>query len=136
MMPKFIYRNFWTLINAIISISISFCMFFFQDYFNELKNIEVIVGISGTMIGFSLTAISLFYGLKFNDETKSKIEQYGYHIIVPRLMTIALIAFILDVLIYTFAPSLLYLIIPLFVFGLLEISFSTYYLIVFSKKGG
>lgn len=136
MMPKFLYRNLWTLINTFISVCILIITIILEDYFLSINNLDVIVGISGTMIGFSLTSISLYYGLKFTDETRWKIRQYSYDIIIPRLMFIALIAFVLDVLIYTFAPSLIYIIIPLFVFGLLEISFSTYYLIVLSKKGG
>ena len=75
---------------------------------NHLININgVLNGIAGTLIGFNITGIALFYAIPFSDRMRKNIERFRYDIITPRAFFFAIITFIISIFIFFFGSHLI-----------------------------
>ena len=133
-MKNFWYRNKQSICNFLIA-GLSTLLFVWLDtseYF--ISCLSVITSISGALIGFLITAMSLFYTLPVREEIKKRIIDFQFNIIIPRVMFLGIIALLIEILVYIFYPFY-FVLYPLFIFGLLQTACSVWYVIVLAKKG-
>jgi len=118
-----------------VTIIITFFLFDYFDlptYFNifNLKNIEnnvtTLIGISGTLIGFLFTAMTIFFSLNKNSKYMQNFKRYGHHKIFCRL-NIYGITFLFFNIILWLANANIKLIILSFVLGFAETIMASYY---------
>ena len=132
----FLRRNMWHFIFLAIFLALFIIhnshAIFDETFLSEKE--DVIIGMSGTLLGFIITALSLYYTLPIKDSVKQNLKLYGFDVIIPRTMFMAIVLFALDIVLFLFQINIV-LIICLFFFGLSETILATVYLIVLSKKG-
>ena len=135
-LPNFLYRNLWTIINSFIALSIFFFLLFYkgiEDYC--IQNLSLLTSISGTLIGFLLTALALFYSLPIRAEIKDRLIQFQYNVIIPKLLFIGMMVFFLQILVFLFFQETYFIQYALFIFGLLETVVATLYIIKLARRG-
>ena len=133
-MKNFWYRNKQNICNFVIACFSSLIFIFFDNSEYFINCLDIITSISGTLIGFLVTAMSLFFTLPIKEEIKRKIMEFQYNIIIPRVMFLGIISFLIEIIIYIIYP-LYYILYPIFIFGLLQTVYSVWYIIILAKNG-
>ena len=89
--------------------------------------LSTIVGISGSLIGFLFTAMTIFFSLNKDSSYMKNFKRYNHHIIFSRLVTFGIITLCLNIVCWLFKANT-HLIILLFIVGLEESIMSSYYI--------
>lgn len=97
--------------------------------FNELfeDDSSTLIQISGTLIGFLLTAMTIFLSLPKDTALMKRIKKYGHHKIFSRCVSIGLIILTIDILMWLLKISNEYIVF-VFLLGLEETLLSAYYI--------
>lgn len=93
-------------------------------FVNEASNI---IQISGTLIGFLLTAITIFLSLPKDTKLMQRIKKYNHHKIFSRCVSIGLILLTLDICLWLIKVPNTYIVL-IFLLGLEETLMATYYI--------
>lgn len=88
--------------------------------------LPTLIGISGTLIGFLFTAMTVFFSLNKNTEYMKNFKKYNHHIIFGRLITFGIIFLCINIIFWLFNLNK-YIIIISFVLGLEETVMAAYY---------
>ena len=91
---------------------------------NEASNI---IQISGTLIGFLLTAITIFLSLPKDTKLMQRIKKYNHHKIFSRCVSIGLILLTLDICLWLIKVPNTYIVL-IFLLGLEETLMAAYYI--------
>ena len=86
-----------------------------------------IIQISGTLIGFLLTAMTIFLSLPKDTVLMQRIKKYNHHKIFSRCVSMGLIILTIDILLWLLKVQHVYVIL-LFILGLEETLMSAYYI--------
>lgn len=86
-----------------------------------------IIQISGTLIGFLLTAMTIFLSLPKDTVLMQRIKKYNHHKIFSRCVSMGLIILTIDILVWLLKIPYVYVIL-LFILGLEETLMSAYYI--------
>lgn len=87
---------------------------------------STLVGISGTLIGFLFTAMTIFFSLNKNQQYMQNFKRYNHHIIFGRLVVFGII--ILCINIFSWLIKLnQYIILSSFILGIEESLMAAYY---------
>ncbi len=97
--------------------------------FNELfeDDSSTLIQISGTLIGFLLTAMTIFLSLPKDTTLMKRIKKYGHHKIFSRCVSTGLIILTIDILMWLLKISNVYIVF-VFLIGLEETLLSAYYI--------
>lgn len=128
-MSNFFYRIKTTLVNLCISILIVLIL-----YFLKLTREYSVIEISATLLGFTLTALGIFFALPMKEEIRERVKQFQYDKIVANILITAMIAYLLNIIIYLFV-DIFYVNIFFLLFGLGQNLISTYYIFKLYIKG-
>jgi len=113
-------------------------LFFILDYFNipthldifKLKNIEdnvtTLIGMSGTLIGFLFTAMTILFSLNKDSKYMQNFKRYGHHIIFCRLNVLGILFLFLNIVMWLLNVNIKIIILP-FVLGFAETIMASYY---------
>lgn len=85
-----------------------------------------LIGISGTLIGFLFTAMTIFFSLNKNSTYMEKFMRYNHHIIFSRLVMLGILCLCINIFCWLFNVNQ-YIIIISFIFGLEETVMAAYY---------
>ena len=85
-----------------------------------------IIGISGTLIGFLFTAMTIFFSLNKNTEYMLNFRKYNHHVIFGRLITFGIIFLCINIIFWLFNFNI-YTTIISFILGLEETIMAAYY---------
>lgn len=97
---------------------------FSSIFVDEASNI---IQISGTLIGFLLTAITIFLSLPKDTKLMQRIKKYNHHKIFSRCVSIGLILLTLDICLWLIKVPNTY-IVCIFLLGLEETLMAAYYI--------
>ena len=120
---KYCYLTIPSLLLPIIYLLYKFNLLNIQ--FND-EYFPTLVSISGTLIGFLLTAMTIFFSLNKNIEYMRNFKKYKQHIVFSRIITFGIIFLSLNIGIWLFNGNS-YIIVATFLIGLLETLMATYY---------
>ena len=97
--------------------------------FNELfeDDSSTLIQISGTLIGFLLTAMTIFLSLPKDTTLMKRIKKDGHHKIFSRCVSTGLIILTIDILMWLLKISNVYIVF-VFLIGLEETLLSAYYI--------
>lgn len=128
-MKKFIKKYCYLTIPIVTSIII--CIIHLQkivDFsaiiIDESSNI---IQISGTLIGFLLTAMTIFLSLPKDTELMCKIKKYKHHKIFSRCISLGLIILTIDICLWLIKVPNIYIVFG-FILGLEETLMAAYYI--------
>ena len=93
-------------------------------FVNEASNI---IQISGTLIGFLLTAITIFLSLPKDTKLMQRIKKYNHHKIFSRCVSIGLILLTLHICLWLIKVPNTYIVL-IFLLGLEETLMAAYYI--------
>lgn len=91
-----------------------------ENYFPTL------IGVSGTLIGFMFTAMTIFFSLNRNTAYMQNFKIYGHHIIFSRLVTFGIVFLSMNIICWLFNFNK-YIILISFILGLEESIMAAYY---------
>jgi hypothetical protein len=94
---------------------------------NDDSFLPTIIGISGTLIGFLFTAMTIFLSLNKNTEFMMYFKKYNHHVIFGRLITFGTIFLCINIIFWLFKFNI-YTIIISFILGLEETIMAAYYI--------
>lgn len=97
---------------------------FSSIFVDEASNI---IQISGTLIGFLLTAITIFLSLPKDTKLMQRIKKYNHHKIFSRCVSIGLILLTLDICLWLIKVPNTYIVL-IFLLGLEETLMAAYYI--------
>lgn len=97
---------------------------FSKVFIDETSNI---IQISGTLIGFLLTAMTVFLSLPKDTQLMQRIKKYNHHKIFSRCVSMGLIILTIDILLWLVKISHIYIIFC-FLLGLEETLMAAYYI--------
>lgn len=97
---------------------------FSSIFVDETSNI---IQISGTLIGFLLTAITIFLSLPKDTKLMQRIKKYNHHKIFSRCVSIGLILLTLDICLWLIKVPNTYIVL-IFLLGLEETLMAAYYI--------
>lgn len=92
---------------------------------------ETIISISGTLIGFLFTAMTIFFSLNKDSEYMQYLKMFNHHLIFSKLVIIGIAALVINIIIWLFDFNMKLLIIT-FIIGLEETVMSAYYIYIIS----
>lgn len=128
-MVKFIKKYCYISIPAITVIII--CIIHFLKILNFsdilIDDLSNIIQISGTLIGFLLTAMTIFLSLPKETELMKRIKNSKHHIIFSRCVSLGLIILTIAILLWLIKIPYIYIIL-FFLIGLEETLMSAYYI--------
>lgn len=113
-------------------------MYFALDYFNILTyfnksilenakdNITTLIGISGSLIGFLFTAMTILFSLNKDSKYMQNFKRYGHHVIFCRLNILGILFLFLNVIAWLLNINIKITIL-LFVLGFAETIMASYY---------
>lgn len=93
--------------------------------------LEPMIGISGTLIGFLFTAMSIFFSLNKNSTYMQNLKKYNHHIIFSRFVACGIMSLTINIVFWLFDLSLKIIVIS-FIIGLEETIMCAYYTYVIS----
>lgn len=128
-MLNFFYRIKATLLNLIFAVVITLIL-----YFLKLTREYSVIEISATLLGFTLTALGIFFALPMREEIRERVKQFQYDKIVAIILIMAMIAYLLNIIVYLFV-DIFYINIFFLLFGLGQNLISTYYIFNLYLKG-
>lgn len=101
---------------------------------NDPNNVDILkdylstlVGISGTLIGFLFTAITIFFSLNKDSQYMKYFKKYNHHIIFGRLVTIGIVFLCLNIVFWLFNFDK-HIIVLSFIVGLENSIMAAYYI--------
>lgn len=97
---------------------------FSKVFIDEPSNL---IQISGTLIGFLLTAMTVFLSLPKDTQLMQRIKKYNHHKIFSRCVSMGLIILTIDILLWLVKISHIYIIFC-FLLGLEETLMAAYYI--------
>ena len=97
---------------------------FSEVFVDEASNI---IQISGTLIGFLLTAITIFLSLPKDTKIMQRIKRYNHHKIFSRCVSMGLIILTIDICLWLIKVSNIYIVFG-FLIGLEETLMAAYYI--------
>ena len=123
------YIKKWCFLSIPIITSFIFLIIYnCTDFFNNLNSDDsTTIQISGTMIGFLLTAITIFLSLPKNTEYMKRIKKYKHDKIFAKCIFVGLLVLTADIIIWILKVPSIY-ITWLFIIGLEETLISAYYI--------
>ena len=128
-MKKFIKKYCYISIPTITSIVIAILYFSKIICFSEILTNDdtTLIQISGTLIGFLLTTMTIFLNLPKDTQLIHRIKKYGHHKIFSRCASIGLIILTIDIFLWLIKiPS--EFVIFVFLLGLEETLMAAYYI--------
>ena len=128
-MKNFLYKYWTSILNAFVSLIIAVVLYLF-----DLSRDYGVIEISATLLGFTLTALGIFFALPTREEVRARIKQFQYDKIIASILIIAMIAYLLNIIIYLFI-DIFYINIFFLIFGLGQNLISTYYIFNLYIKG-
>lgn len=128
-MKNFLYKYWTSILNAFVSLIIAVVLYLF-----DLSRDYGVIEISATLLGFTLTALGIFFALPMREEIRERIKQFQYDKIIASILIIAMIAYLLNIIIYLFI-DIFYINIFFLIFGLGQNLISTYYIFKLYLKG-
>lgn len=114
-------------------------VFFILDYFNIFtyynkfilqnieENITTLIGMSGTLIGFLFTSMTILFSLNKDSEYMKRFKKYGHHVIFCRLNILGITFLFLNIVLWLFNANIKVIILP-FVLGFIETIMASYYI--------
>lgn len=90
------------------------------------KDNSTLVGISGTLIGFLFTAMTIFFSLNKNQEYMQNFKRYKHHIIFGRLITLGILLLCINIFSWLIQANQ-YIVISSFILGIEESLMAAYY---------
>ncbi len=124
-MKKYCYLSIPVVTCIIICIiHITKILDFSSIFVDEASNI---IQISGTLIGFLLTAITIFLSLPKDTKLMQRIKKYNHHKIFSRCVSIGLILLTLDICLWLIKVPNTYIVL-IFLLGLEETLMAAYYI--------
>lgn len=124
-MKKYCYLSIPVVTCIIICIiHITKILDFSSIFVDEASNI---IQISGTLIGFLLTAITIFLSLPKDTKLMQRIKKYNHHKIFSRCVSIGLILLTLDICLWLIKVPNTYIVL-IFLLGLEETLMASYYI--------
>lgn len=92
----------------------------------QTEDNSTLIGISGTLIGFLFTAMTIFFSLNKNQQYMQNFKRYNHHTIFGRLVILGII--LLCINIFSWLTKLnQYIIITSFILGIEEFLMAAYY---------
>lgn len=115
-------------------ISILLVVMYFLNIFDNLKLSETdtntLVGIIGSLVGFLLTAITIFLSLPKDSIVMKRVKKYNHHKIFARCIMIGIICSCLTIFLWMFKVND-NIIVLFFISSILEVIMSAYYIYTF-----
>ena len=117
----------------VITILIYVLIYFLKQKYNLFLNIELsdddatLIQISGTLIGFLLTAMTVFLSLPKDTELMKRIKKHNHHVIFGRCVFFGLLISTVNILLWIFSINPIFLI-ELFILSLEETLMAAYYI--------
>jgi len=93
--------------------------------------LEPMIGISGTLIGFLFTAMTIFFSLNKDSKYMQNLKRYNHHIIFSRLVVMGILFLTINIVLWLFNLNFNFIIIS-FIIGLEETIMCSYYIYVIS----
>lgn len=93
---------------------------------NAQDNITTLIGISGTLIGFLFTAMTILFSLNKDSKYMQNFKKYGHHIIFCRLNILGILFLFLNVIAWILNVNIKITIL-FFVLGFVENIMASYY---------
>ena len=126
---KYCYMAYPFITIIILSILYFICLKFnFKlDFANNMS--ESLIQISGSLIGFLLTAITVFLSLPKDNKIMQRVKKYNHHRIFGKCIFSGLLILSISIFLWIFkAPE--WSILMSFIFGLEEVIISAYYVYI------
>lgn len=116
----------------IITLVIFLILYIYIAKIVDIKNIftddlSSLIQISGTLIGFLLTAMTVFLSLPKNTQLMQRIRKYNHHVIFSRCVSIGLIILTADIFLWILKMPSEFVIFS-FILGLEETLMAAYYI--------
>ena len=135
---KFIKKNCYISIPVITILTI--VMLYYINVKYELNfsldyadDISTLIGISGTLIGFLFTAITIFLSLNKDSKFMERVFRYGHHKIFSNCIWYGIILLSINIMLWLFKAHETFIIIT-FILGLEETIMAVYYTYILSFK--
>lgn len=93
---------------------------------NTQENITTLIGISGTLIGFLFTAMTILFSLNKDSKYMQNFKRYGHHIIFCRLNILGILFLFLNVIAWILNINIKTTIL-FFILGFVENIMASYY---------
>lgn len=128
-MIRFIKKYCYIMVPVIISIVLVFLYIikFFNNVIFDENSINTLVSITGSLIGFLLTSITVFLSLPKENIVMQKVKKYKHHIIFSRCVICGIIFACLLIVIWILKADY-YFIILCFILSLIETIMAAYYI--------
>lgn len=127
-MVKFIKKYCYISIPVLSILIIGVLLFFNKlNILNIKDNSGTIIGISGTLIGFLFTAMTIFFSLNKDSQYMQNFKRYNHHVIFSRLVSCGIIALCINISSWLFNFNYSILIIS-FLIGIEETVMAAYYI--------
>ena len=126
---KYCYAVFPVLLTIVY---IAFDYLNLPTHFNNfsLKNIEdnvtTLIGISGTLIGFLFTAMTIFFSLNKDSKYMQNFKKYGHHKIFCKLNVWGIVFLFLNIFLWLANVNIKIILLP-FILGFSETIMASYY---------
>lgn len=113
-------------------------LYFFLDYFNIFTyfnntivknindNVTTMIGISGTLIGFLFTAMTILFSLNKDSKYMQHFKMYGHSKIFSRLIILGILFLFLNVIVW-FLNLNIKIVTLFFILGFVETLMASYY---------
>lgn len=102
-MIKFIKKYCYISIPILSIIVLLIVNFFYKlNMVNISEHSDTIIGISGTLIGFLFTAMTIFFSLNKDSTYMQNFKKYNHHIIFSRLISFGIIALCINIISWLF----------------------------------
>lgn len=117
----------------IITILIYMLIYFLKQKYTLFSNLQIsdddatLIQISGTLIGFLLTAMTIFLSLPKDTELMKRIKKHKHHIIFGRCVFFGLLISTINISLWIFSANERFLIM-LFILSLEETLMAAYYI--------
>ena len=92
----------------------------------QKDNDSTLVGISGTLVGFLFTAMTIFFSLNKNQQYMQNFKRYNHHVIFGRLVTMGIILLCINIFSWLIKLNQ-YIVITSFILGIEESLMAAYY---------
>lgn len=124
---KYIYVSVLSPIIVVIFCDMKFC--FIEKFFTNNSNASNLAGISGTFVGFLLTAATVYLALPSDSKIKSWFIKYGHHKIFMKIILFGTIFFMIPIISWICDTTAMnYIGMYGFIAGSLEVLAAMYYL--------
>lgn len=121
-------KRYCYIIFPVITIIVSIIIYWSFDYMKQLEyDVSTIIQMAGTLIGFLLTAITIFASIPKNTEYMKRFEKHQHKKIFSKCISLGIITLTICILTWIINVPSQYIVL-IFIIGLEETLFSAYYL--------